>query len=302
MRTQLAMKNVLSRLGALLLIVLSSDVLAADERPADGAAFHPPSEATLSNDAFGALVKQGEAIFTNTRAMAPDYVGNDLSCANCHLDRGRLAYSAPLWAAYPAYPAFRKKNNKVNTFAERIQGCFAYSMNGKAPPADSPIMKALTTYAFWLATGAPVGKSLPGRGYDQPPPPAGGYSLARGQALYSGKCALCHGDDGEGRKVGATIAFPPVWGGGSFNWGAGMHRIDTAAGFIQHNMPLGQGDTLSDQEAWDVAAFVDSHERPQDPRLIDGDIEKTRIKFHEGDGVNLYGQTVNGVLIGRGSQ
>jgi len=95
--------------------------------------------------------------------------------------------------------------------------------------------------------------------------------------------------------------FPPVWGRGSFNWGAGMHRIDTAAGFIQHNMPLGQGDTLSDQEAWDVAAFVDSHERPQDPRLIDGDTEKTRIKFHEGDGVNLYGQTVNGVLIGKGA-
>jgi len=295
------MKTVLRRLGALLLIVFSADVLAADERPTDSAAFHPPAEATLSNDAFGALVKQGEAIFTNTRAMAPDYVGNDLSCANCHLDRGRLAYSAPLWAAYPAYPAFRKKNNKVNTFAERMQGCFVYSMNGKAPSADSPIMKALTTYAFWLASGAPVGKSLPGRGYDQPPPPAGGYSLARGQTIYAEKCALCHGDDGEGRKVGATTVFPPVWGRGSFNWGAGMHRIDTAAGFIQHNMPLGQGDTLSDQEAWDVAAFVDSHERPQDPRLIDGDTEKTRIKFHEGDGVNLYGQTVNGVLIGKGA-
>jgi len=66
-------------------------------------------------------------------------------------------------------------------------------------------------------------------------------------------------------------------------------------------MPLGKGNTLSDEEAWHVAAYVNSHERPQDPRLVDGSVEKTRKKFHEGDGVNLYGESVNGVLLGQGT-
>ncbi|WP_369335429.1 c-type cytochrome, partial [Burkholderia cenocepacia] len=35
--------------------------------------------------------------------------------------------------------------------AERLQGCFRYSMNGKAPPAGDPILVALETYSYWLA-------------------------------------------------------------------------------------------------------------------------------------------------------
>lgn len=262
--------------------------------------FQPPTDAQLPANAFGDMVLRGEALFTNTKALAPDFVGNDLNCINCHIDRGRRANSSPLWSAYPMYPAYRKKNNKVNTFAERIQGCFQFSMNGTPPAADSEIMTALTTYAYWLSTGAPTGKPLPGRGFDEPAPPPGGYDIARGRLVYDAQCALCHGNDGEGKKVGAASIFPPLWGKNSFNWGAGMHRINTAAGFIQHNMPLGRGETLTDQQAWDVAAYIDMHERPQDPRLVKGDIELTRKRYHEGDGINLYGVTIDGVLIGQG--
>lgn len=53
-----------------------------------------------------------------------------------------------------------------------------------------------------------------------------------------------------------------------------------------------------DEDAWHVA-FMNSHERPQDPRLIDGSVEKTREKFHANDGVNLNGKTVNGRMLGR---
>lgn len=262
--------------------------------------FQPPSESELPNNAFGDMVRKGEAYFTNTKALAPQYVGNEMNCANCHIDRGRMANSAPLWAAYPMYPAYRKKNNKVNTYVERMQGCFQFSMNGTPPAADSEILTALTAYAYWLSSGAPTGKALPGRGFDEPRRPEGGYDIARGKIVYEQQCALCHGDNGEGKRVGVTSVFPPVWGKDSYNWGAGMHRINTAAGFIKHNMPLGRGGTLSDQQAWDVAAFINSHERPQDPRLINGDIEQTRKKFHEDDGVNLYGVKVDGVLLGQG--
>jgi len=40
-------------------------------------------------------------------------------------------------------------------------------------------------------------------------------------------------------------------------------QLANAAGFIQVNMPLGKGGTLSELEAWDVTAFVNSYERLQ---------------------------------------
>jgi thiosulfate dehydrogenase len=83
---------------------------------------------------------------------------------------------------------------------------------------------------------------------------------------------VCHGESGEGQTSGEEYVFPALWGADSFNWGAGMHRINTAAGFIKANMPFGKGGTLSDEDAWHAAAFMNSHERPQDPRLVEGSV------------------------------
>jgi thiosulfate dehydrogenase len=57
-----------------------------------------------------------------------------------------------------------------------------------------------------------------------------------------------------------------------------MHRIDNAAGFIKANMPLSKGNSLTDQQAWDVATFVMAHERPQDPRSK-GDVAQTKKRI-----------------------
>jgi thiosulfate dehydrogenase len=84
----------------------------------------------------------------------------------------------------------------------------------------------------------------------------------------------------------------------SFNWGAGMHQINNAAGFIKANMPLALGGSLTDQQAWDVAYFMDAHERPQDPRYA-GSVGTTRKKFHDSP-ESLYGVVVNGHLLGSG--
>ena len=274
--------------------------IATATAPAGQHYFLPPQERDLPDNAFGKLVQEGRAIFVDTRNRAPEYVGNGLACSNCHLGQGRKANSAPLWGAYTMYPAYRKKNDKVNTYAERMQGCFQFSMNGKPPAADGPIIAALTAYSYWLATGAPTGRELPGRAYPDVPEPKGGYDLVRGEQVYAAQCAVCHGDNGQGQKSGDDYVFPPLWGADSFNWGAGMHRINTAAAFIKENMPLGKGGSLSEDDAWHVAAFMNSHERPQDPRLVEGSIEKTRDKYHANDGVNLYGKTVNGKMLGAG--
>lgn len=243
-------------------------------------AFQPPTEDTIPNNEFGAAVRLGKAIFIETKTHAGEYVGNGLSCVNCHLDAGRLANSAPLWAAWVKYPAYRGKNKMVNTMEERFQGCFVYSMNGSAPPADSTELKALMSYAYWMAEGAPTGVDLPGRGYPKLDEAKISPDFKRGQQVFVDNCALCHGDNGEGNRQNGKYVFPPLWGQDSYNWGAGMHRVNSAAAFIHANMPLGKGGSLSNQQAWDVAYFVNSHERPQDPRY-QGDVAATRAAFHQ---------------------
>ena len=259
-------------------------------------AFTPPAESTMPTGDYGKVIRLGQQVFMETGQYASRYVGNSLTCANCHLDAGRKADSAPLWASFIHYPAFRSKTGQVDTLASRIQGCFEYSMNGKAPPADDPIITALQTYAFWLAKGAPVGMPLPGSGYPKLKKPAQPADYARGEKVYAQNCALCHGADGLGQRAGDKQVFPPLWGPKSFNWGAGMHQLANAAGFIQANMPLGKGGTLSEQDAWDVAAFMNSHERPQDPRFTKS-VAETRKKYHDTED-SLYGKTVNGHVLG----
>jgi thiosulfate dehydrogenase len=86
-----------------------------------------------------------------------------------------------------------------------------------------------------------------------------------GELVYQEKCQVCHGESGEGLPASIDIRegylFPPLWGPDSYNNGAGMSRVLTAARFIKARMPLGQAD-LTDDQAYDVAAFINSHERP----------------------------------------
>lgn len=286
---------------------------------------------------FGDKIRKGYELFVNTQQLNGNLVGNQLNCTSCHLDAGTKAYAAPMWAAYLAYPAFRKKNNHVNNFAERIQGCFNFSMNGKAPAIDSPELVAMSAYSYWLLMGGlldmfgmqdtPVPEmsdsalqkggniddfklpgplsdmvkldkrgQMPGRAFallektDQAPSPE------RGAKVYVEHCALCHGDEGQGAKMAEVTVLPPLWGPQSYNWGAGMHRVNTAATFIFENMPLGKAVQLTPQQAWDVAAYINSRERPQDPRFK-GDIAATAKQYHEGDD-GYYGKQIEGAILG----
>jgi thiosulfate dehydrogenase len=272
-------------------LILPALTFAAEPVPA----FQPPAEDKMPTDDFGKMVQLGKDIFTDTGKYASKYVGNKLSCGNCHLDAGRLANSAPLWAAWVKYPAYRGKNKMVNTYEERLQGCFRYSMNGTPPPAGSDEIKALMSYSFWLATGAPTNTKLPGAGYPKLPKPEKPADFARGQKVFTQNCALCHGADGQGTEANGRYVFPPLLGQNSFNWGAGMHRINTAASFIHANMPLGKSGTLSIQDAWDVAYFMNSHPRPQDPRYT-GNVKKTKQEFHHH--LCRYGDHVDGQVLG----
>lgn len=290
--------------------------------------------ADIPQGAFGDKVRLGYQLFVNTQQLRGQYVGNELNCSNCHMDAGRKANASPLWAAYLAYPAYRKKNDKVNSYQERIQGCFTYSMNGKAPESGSKELVALSAYSYWLAMSGLMDKykvagdvpelsdadlikggkrddfalpeaiasdmtvdersKLAGRGFPAIPKPELAYSPERGAEVYKAHCQACHGDNGQGLAIAGVYSLPPLWGPDSFNWGAGMHRVNTAANFIYENMPFGKSIQLTNQQAWDVAAFVVSHERPQDPRYK-GDIDALQKQYHQHQG--YYGKSVDGGIV-----
>lgn len=284
---------------ALVLTLLSLTLLsAAPAAEPASTGFTPPAARAIPDTEMGKWIARGEAIFMRTPEYAKGYTGNSLNCVNCHLDAGRLKDSAPMWGAYPLYPAYRAKTKNVSTFSERLRGCFMYSMNGKAPADGADILVALESYAYWMAKGAPTGETLPGAGFAKVAAPERKPSFEAGSKVYGAKCALCHGADGQGQKVGGVTVFPALWGRDSYNWGAGMHEVDKAARFIKGNMPYGLHNVLSDQEAWDAATYINSFERPQDPRFT-GSIEKTRKQFHDTP-YSLYGVEVNGKVLGRG--
>lgn len=277
---------------ARLFIAVAAALLLAGQAPAPTI----PDEAAIPAGPAGDAIRRGLAIFTDTRAAAPSHAGNQLRCANCHLDAGRTAGAAPLWAAYGNFPAFREKNGRMNSFEKRVQDCFIYSMNAAPPPMGGEVLLAVSAYAAWLAQGQRIGVSPPGRSFPAIAAPATPPEDARGRALFAEHCASCHGETGQGLIEGATVVNPPLWGPNSYNWGAGMAQVDKAAAFIRANMPLGNGGSLSVQQAWDIAWFIDGQVRPQDPRFA-GDPAATRTAHHNRPW-SRYGTRVAGHLLG----
>jgi thiosulfate dehydrogenase len=259
-------------------------------------AFEPRSATDAPDDAFGDAVRLGEQLITDTVAHAPQYVGNGLKCSNCHLDAGRKAGAAPLWAAFVNFPAFRAKNGEINTFQKRVQDCFLYSLNGTPPPLGSRELIAIESYAAFMARGLPSGMSPPGRGFPEIGAPPKAPDDRRGSEVFAQKCSACHGANGAGQKIAGGPVYPPLWGAQSYNWGAGMARIDKAAAFIRANMPQGSEGSLTVQEAWDVAHYIDGKTRPQDPRFITS-AGATRA-LHQDTPYSRYGTVAGGVLLG----
>lgn len=242
------------------LLILPGLAMAGGAGAREPALHDPPPLESAPQDKYGDLVRLGHAIVTDTPNRAARYSGNRLSCSNCHLDAGRKPDAAPLWAAFVAYPAWRAKTDRVDTFDERVQQCFRFSLDGIPPAYGSIELTAIAAYAHFLAHGLPVGAETRGRGF----PLLGKTGLDpnrdRGRVVYRQHCLSCHGDDGAGRP-----GIPPLWGFGSYNKGAGMANVDTAAAFIKANMPLGNP-VLTDQQALDVAAYMNAQLRPPDPR------------------------------------
>ncbi len=242
-----------------------------------------PDVDKLPNDVWGKTVRYGRDLIVHTAALIGPEVadpahrlsGNNLNCENCHLEAGTKEFGNPFRGVYSTFPNYRARSATVGTMQDRIESCMTRSMNGKPLPVDGPEMTAIVSYMKFLSTGRPVGAPTPGRGSGRMAELTRAADPVHGAAVYTQNCAVCHGSDGAGKRVGQPgdakgYLFPPLWGPDSFNNGAGMDRLIGAANFIHSNMPNGttwQNPALSVPDSWDVAAFVLSHPRPQKAHL-----------------------------------
>lgn len=221
-----------------------------------------PDRATIPEGPLGEAILRGERIASSTYEELPDHVGNGLHCTSCHLQGGTVAGAGPWVGLSAVFPEFRSRNARINTLEMRVNDCFERSMNGTALDPTSTEMAAIVAYITWLSRDVPIGHEVEGRGFprsEAPPQP----DREHGRAIYAAQCAVCHGESGEGRaRPDGGYQFPALWGERSYNIGAGMARLDTAAAFTHANMPLGRGGTLSEQDAYDVAAFFVEQPRP----------------------------------------
>lgn len=213
------------------------------------------AEAPASAEPIRLAVRRGRALMEHTWDSLPDYVGSSLRCFSCHLNEGNRPGALPLTGVYSRFPQYRSRNGLINLIEDRINDCFVRSMNGKALPRDGSDMRDIVAYLASMSVGiAPPGE-VTGQGLRTLTPLV--PDLGRGRAIFSETCSRCHGSNGEGSAIA-----PPVWGPQSFNIGAGMARLRTAAAFIRDNMPNDRAVELTDQQAFDVAGYILSQSRP----------------------------------------
>lgn len=216
-----------------------------------------PDPATIPNGPLGDSIRLGLQVFDETPKYATKYVGNKMSCGHCHVGSGTVAGAMPLVGVPGMFPVYRDREKTVVTFEERIEQCFQRSEHGHRVPNDDPIMVGLVAYAQWLSKDQVTGRPFPGRGLIKLPELSG--DPERGGKIFMQQCAVCHGAEGTG-KLPET---PALWGPDAYDAGAGMNDISKMAAFVQHNMPQNDPDTLTAQQAYDVAAFI--HGKPHEP-------------------------------------
>ncbi len=224
--------------------------------------FSPPSPETIPGSQRGEQIRLGYKIVVDTQQYAKPYVGNSLNCTNCHLDGGLNPNAASFVGLAAVYPEYRARNAKVNTLTDRVNECFERSLNGRALPPDSTKLQAVVAYITWLSRGVPSGATISWRGFQriQSQRP---IDSDNGKKVFASKCVFCHGSDGLG-----TMTAPPVWGPQSYTIDAGMARVSVAAAFIKSNMPRSWGWSLSDDDAYDVAAYINAQPRPDFPGKV----------------------------------
>ena len=248
--------------------------------------FDLPDEGNKEMIAYGyeLITKTSEHIGPLSGNPAMRYSGNNLACKNCHLDAGRKIGAGSFVGVANRFPQFRGRENKIGTLKERVNGCMERSMNGKKLPEGSREMEAIIAYMKWLSEDVPTEVEQLYKGYVKVDIPEFRADPVKGKSLYLKYCRQCHMEEGQGFKAAGDrftgYIYPPIAGPDSFNDGAGMNRVLTAASFIKANMPFGASydkPIVTDEEAYHIAAYINTLSRPEKANK-EKDFPDTKLK------------------------
>jgi thiosulfate dehydrogenase len=237
------------------------------------ALWQPPDSTKIPNTAEGDLIRYGRELVAHTalylgprgKVMA---ISNGMNCQNCHLKAGKKLYGNNYAGVAATYPKFRARSGTIETIEKRVNDCIERSLNGKKLPENSTEMQAFVAYIKWVGSEVKKGVYPGSAGIPDLPLLNRAADPIRGKKIYRIHCTRCHGTNGEGLREGNSLEwkYPPLNNEDSYNNGAGLFRLSRFAGYVKANMPYGttyENPTLTDEEAWDVAAYINSLPRPR---------------------------------------
>jgi len=231
-----------------------------------------PDINSLTDAKLKAQVSYGKELIAHTsRYLGPNgsvmKISNGMNCQNCHLQAGTVIFGNNYGSVASLYPKFRARSGTVENVYKRVNDCIERSLNGKAIDTSGKEMQAMAAYINFIGANVEKGKKAAGSGLKDLDWLDRAADPEKGLAVYTAKCQSCHQANGEGAFTPdrTEYIYPALWGNSSFNDGAGLYRISNFAKYVKCNMPQGttyQSPQLTDEEAWDVAAFVISQKRP----------------------------------------
>ena len=298
-------------LGIVILVVIAAKCLPKNDKPgtvmtaaaADSTWIAPSLYTDGETDGKRReLIIYGQDLIAHTaKYLGPKgtvaQITNGMNCQNCHLEAGTRPWGNNYGAVAATYPQFRKRSNSVQSIYDRINDCLQRSLNGQPLDTNRYEMKAIYAYMNWLGKDVPKGKKPHGAGLPKLPFLDRAANPEKGKVVYTSVCQTCHGTNGEGQPntEKTEYIYPPLWGDNSYNDGAGLNRIGSFASFVKSNMPFNtashQHPALTDEQAWDVAAYVNSQPRPHKDQSADwADLNEKPLDYPFGPYADTFTQ------------
>jgi thiosulfate dehydrogenase len=246
---------------------------AAKKKRMESSLWSAPDSLSIPHTPEGDLIRYGRSLVAHTA----EYLGphgsvlqttNGMNCQNCHLKAGKKLFGNNYSAVSATYPKYRARSGTIETIEKRINDCIERSLNGQPLKSGSRELQAFRAYILWVGHEVEKGVTPYGTGIWDLPYLDRAASPKKGKVVFIKHCTRCHGKNGQGIKSEnqAEWKYPPLWGSSSYNTAAGLFRLSRFAGYVKANMPNGatfNNPLLTDEEAWDVAAYVNSMPRPQ---------------------------------------
>jgi thiosulfate dehydrogenase len=245
-----------------------------------------PDLSTIPDTEEGKLIRYGQELIVHTSSFIGPIgtisaKGNGMNCQNCHLNAGTKPFGNNFGSVASTYPKFRNRSGIVESIERRVNDCIIRSLNGEALDSLSTEMRAIVSYIKWVGKEVKHGELAEGSGLLTMQWLNRAADRKAGRKLYLQKCQVCHGNKGEGQRLTekGNFLYPPLSGEQTFTTSAGLYRLSSFTKYIYTNMPYGatyESPMLSEEEAWDIAAYVLSLPRPE--RSFDGDWPKIETK------------------------